>query len=381
MPFLSTAALACICLCAAFTAGAQTLAEPQMGGTLEGNPRPAFLESEALGKLYLSGALSGLALAQTKPAPGDRPQHLDIGNAQAIVQKPDGLARFYAQAGLYSIPVIGVPYVHATQETSDLYGPVPVAYATLAPTEAFSIKAGKLPTLIGPEPTFTYQNMNIERGLLWSQEPAISRGVQADYVAGPLALSLSLNDGFYSGRYNWLVGAATWAIDSASSVMLLASGSTSTTTTNSVATPVAFNNSRIYNLAYSRAVGPWKATAYLQAVHVPANAALGFASDAQSYGGALLLSYRFSGTFSVAGRGELITSNGSAASGAPDLLYGAGSRAWTLTLTPTWQEGRVFARVETSYTQARRFTPGRAFGADGNASAQVRLLLESGVLF
>src|SRR3954462_4937308 len=381
MPFLFTAALACICLCAAFSAGAQTLAEPQMAGTLEGNPRPASLESEALGKLYLSGALSGLALAQTKPAPGDRPQHLDIGNAQAIVQKPDGLARFYAQAGVYSIPVIGLPYVHATQETSDLYGPVPVAYAMLAPSEALSIKAGKLPTLIGPEPTFTYQNMNIPRALLWNQEPAISRGVQADYAAGPLAFSLSLNDGFYSGHYNWLVGAASWAIDAESSVMVLASGSTSTTTANSVATPVAFNNGRIYNVAYSRASAGWKVTAYLQAVDVPANAALGFASGAQSYGGAVLVSYRFSGAFSLAGRGELVTSNGSAASGAPDLLYGPGSRAWTLTVTPTWQEGRVFARLEPSYTQARRFAPGRAFGTDGNASTQARLMLESGVLF
>jgi hypothetical protein len=37
--------------------------------------------------------------------------------------------------------------------------------------------------------------------------------------------------------------------------------------------------------------------------------------------------------------------------------------------------------VEPSYTQARRFTPGRAFGADGNTSGQVRLVVESGVLF
>ena len=48
--------------------------------------------------------------------------------------------------------------------------------------------------------------MNIERGLLWNQEPVVSRGVQANYTMGPLALSLSLNDGFYSDKYNWLIG-------------------------------------------------------------------------------------------------------------------------------------------------------------------------------
>jgi len=30
--------------------------------------------------------------------------------------------------------------------------------------------AAKLPTLIGAEYTFTFENMNIERGLLWNQE-------------------------------------------------------------------------------------------------------------------------------------------------------------------------------------------------------------------
>src|SRR5437868_13905359 len=85
------ATFACAYLCAAFNVGAQTLAEPQMAGTLAANPQPAFLETEVLGKVYLTGALSGLSLLQSKPAPGDRSERLDLANAQAIMQKPHGV--------------------------------------------------------------------------------------------------------------------------------------------------------------------------------------------------------------------------------------------------------------------------------------------------
>ena len=74
--------------------------------------------------------------------------------------------------------------------------------------DSFSIEAGKLPTLIGDEYTFTFENMNIERGLLWNQEPAVSRGVQANYTAGPLTSRVSWNDGYYSNVYNWISGSA-----------------------------------------------------------------------------------------------------------------------------------------------------------------------------
>jgi hypothetical protein len=71
-----------------------------------------------------------------------------------------------------------------------------MAWAKIAPTDNFYIQGGKLPTWIGAENAFTFQNMNIERGLLFAQEPTISRGGQLGYTQGPLALALSWNDGF-----------------------------------------------------------------------------------------------------------------------------------------------------------------------------------------
>ncbi len=72
----------------------------------------------------------------------------------------------------------------------------------------FNVEIGALPTLIGDEYTFTFENMNIERGLLWNQEPAVSRGIQLNDTYKKLTLSFSWNDGFYSNRYTSLVGLA-----------------------------------------------------------------------------------------------------------------------------------------------------------------------------
>jgi len=53
-----------------------------------------------------------------------------------------------------------------------------------------------LPTLVGAEYTFSFENMNIERGLLWNQENAVNRGVQLNYAADPFTFAFSWNDGF-----------------------------------------------------------------------------------------------------------------------------------------------------------------------------------------
>ncbi|MGT2492308.1 outer membrane beta-barrel protein [Cupriavidus basilensis] len=60
------------------------------------------------------------------------------------------------------------------------------------PAENFSVMVGKLPTLIGAGARSQFQNMNIERGLLWNQENAVNRGVQVNYAAGPLTLAASV---------------------------------------------------------------------------------------------------------------------------------------------------------------------------------------------
>lgn len=355
-----------------------TLTTPVMVGPLTANPDPMSFEAGDWGSIYVSGAVTALGLVQDNVAPGDDEWVGDISNAQVFVQKPEGVFQFFAQAGAYSIPSLGTAYIRASDAVDDFYGVLPTAFVKIAPDDEFSIMAGKLATLFGAEYTFTFENMNIERGLLWNQENAINRGVQANYTHGPLAMSLSLNDGFYSEQYSWLTAAATYTFDS-DSLCLYAGGNLSDDDKSTLATPLAQNNSQIYGLIYSHSAGPWTLSPYVQYTDVPSNSSVGIADDASTYGAAFLVRYAFDSHFSLACRAEYIDSSGSSAS--PSLIYGPGSNAWSFTATPTYQTGPFYVRAELSYVGANDTTDGFALGPNLDENSQVRLMLEMGVLF
>ncbi len=180
--------------------GPTAMTTPAMAGPLAANPNPFHFDAGFLGPVYVTGAVSGLGLVQSNPVPGDHEGAFSLSNGQVFVQKTDGLIQYFVQIGAYTLPALGTPYFNTAKATGDFYGPVPQAFVKIAPTDTFSVMAGKLPTLIGAEYTFSFENMNIERGLLWNQENAVNRGIQANYTAGPVAFSLSLNDGFYSNN-------------------------------------------------------------------------------------------------------------------------------------------------------------------------------------
>jgi hypothetical protein len=203
--------------------------------------------------------------------------------------------------------------------------------------------------------------------------------VQVNYAPGALALSLSLNDGFYSDEYTWLSGSATYTMDGGDSLSLYGGANFDEDSTSTLATPLAQNNSRIVGLIYSRSDGPWTINPYLQYTNVPENNSIGIADDASTLGAAMLARYAFDEHFSLAGRVEYIDSSGSDAS--PNLLYGPDSSAWSLTVTPTWQFDRFFVRPEASYVKAVDTTDGFALGSDLTSDSQTRLLVELGVIF
>lgn len=351
---------------------------PGMAGPLSINPEPLKIFKD----VYVSGVVSGLALVQNNQVTGDKPALTDVSNAQVFIQKPTGIFQFFLQFGGYSLPDLGTPYLRAGLAPNSFYGLFPQGYVKIAPTSSFSIEAGKLPTLIGAEYTFSFENMNIERGLLWNQENAVNRGVQLNYTAGPVALSVSYNDGLYSNKYNWIWGSLAYTINSSNSLSLIGGGSLSRTTISTSVTPLYLNNEEIFNLIYTHTSGAWTVQPYLQYTKVPKSALLGTSQDASTLGAALLVSYAVPNSgFSIPVRGEYISSTGSAAQGAPNLLYGVGSNAWSVTVTPTYQYKRFFTRAEFSYVEANKTTAGAVFGSLGNNNSQMRGVLEIGILF
>ena len=356
---------------------------PPLTGPLVANPNPIHLDiTPFFGPVYVTGAVSGLGMAQTNRVLGvDRRINLDISNAQVALQTTEGLFQFFVQPGIYSFPTLGLPYRNVTDMPTSVrfFGGLPIAWGKLALTDFFSIQGGKLPTLIGAEYMFTFQNMNIERGLLWAQENIVNKGVQANLTTGPVAWSLSLNDGFYTDQYNYLTGAATWTINPSNSVIISGGGALARNTATGTPALPQYNNSTIITASYTYNEAPWTVTPYVQYTHVDADPGLGILGSASTIGGAILASYKFNDFVSLAGRWEYIDSSGTGM-GAGLLGYGPGSAAMSFTLTPTLQIDRFFLRGETSVVQLYNTTAGLAFGS-GNARTQARFLVETGVVF
>lgn len=416
-------------------AKADPLTTPAMTGPLAADANPysvdlSDLKIPDLGKIYVIGAISGLAFDQSNAGrvfSGDDASEFDLSNGQIFVQKTDGVVQFFVQAGAYSLPSLGAPYIVSGSALSDFFGSVPVAYLKIVPSDTFSIQAGKLPTLIGAEYTFTFENMNIERGLLWNQEPAISRGAQANYTTGALSFSLSLNDGYYSNVYNWLSGLASWTINAQNTIAIAGGGNLGHTAARTYfATPTLQNNGEMVNLIYTYNAAPWLINPYLQYSRADSGIACfdvpSSCKGASTWGFGLLGSYQFNPNWSLAGRVEYTSQSGSDCNftvddaggitgnpatcfanskfvNTPSLLYGPGSNAFSLTVTPTYQHKIFFARAEFSYVHLSdtssetdvcsvscsppivTFRHGTGLGPAGLDKEQMRVLLETGIVF
>lgn len=357
----------------------QPLPTPAMTGPLQ-TAAPITFDGGPFGQLDLTGIVSGTALFQAHSISGDSSPQADLSNGQIFIQKAEGFWQFYLQAGAYNIPALGTSFLPTGSTTNDLYGPVPVGFLKLAPSKNFNIMIGSLPTLFGAEYTFTFENMNVERGLLWNQENAVNRGVQVNEMLGKLTASLSWNDGFYSNRYTWLTGSLAYAFNSANTLSFTAGGNLGQTAFRTLATPVQ-NDSSIYDVIYTYSKGNWIVQPYWQYTDVPTNQKIGILHGAATQGGALLVNYNFKHKFSLAGRGEYISSTGSPVAQTVNLLYGPGSGAWSATVTPTFQDHAFFIRADFSVVRANGITPGDAFGSHGLNRTQPRGLIEIGFMF
>jgi hypothetical protein len=267
-----------------------------------------------------------------------------------------------------------------------VYGPLPVGYVKLVKGN-FNVEVGELPTLIGAEYTFSFENMNIERGLLWNQEPAISRGIQLNETYKKLTLAFSYNDGYFSNRYTTLSGSLAYAINAANTLSFVASGNAGAYVPNfSLATPPVQNNSSIYNLIYTYTKGNWLITPYYQYSSIPENDKVNIFASSHTNSGALLANYNFKHGISLAGRVEYIKSSGGVPGAiteepSTNVLYGPGSDAFSFTVTPTYVKDGFFIRGDFSYVHLGSSTPGFGFGLAGTKTNQPRGAIEAGVMF
>ncbi len=375
---------------------------PALSVTIKQNPDPACLTIPGFGDLYFGGALTGYAYTQSNPfpfspapLPNDRVSRVDFTNLQGFVQKADGPFQFFVQGGAYAIPALGFVNYGSIDQTNLLFGPLPVAFGKIVFNDSWSIQGGRMPTLIGTEAPFTFQNTNIQRGLLFNQENIINHGVQLNYSQGPISVSVAGTDGFFSGELSWFTGAVTYKLDDNNSFGVnggLNLGRTRVLNRSlqyQFATPLFQQNSGIFNVNYTYSNGPLTITPYFQYTNVERDIGLGIFTGASTYGGAVLASYSFTDNIALAGRVEYEEQSGRRGSGTTSLLYGPGSSAFSFTITPTYTVGRFFLRGEYSRVELTDVTRGdlafgtigTGFGRSGNRTSQDRYMVETGVVF
>jgi hypothetical protein len=342
---------------------------------------PATFDAGPFGKLSVNGIVTGYALGQNNAITGDDSKQATLSNGEVFIQKADGKVQYYIQAGVYTMPTLGVSFMNAENTVNNFYGPVPVAYLKLPVGKTTQFLIGQLPTLMGAESTFTYQNFNIERGIVWNQENAINRGIQVNQTLGKyLSGAISWNDGYYSNRYSWLSGSLTLT-KGPHSLVYDGMGNLGQTAYQTSATPVQ-NNSYMHAVIYTYAKGPWIVSPYFQYSKLPTNAKVGVPTGTSATGGALNVSYAFKSGFSLPARVEYLTSSGSATDGSINLLgFGAGSKGTTFTATPTYQKGGMYVRSDLALVRATNYTPGSVFGKTGTDANQFRAVLEFGFIF
>jgi hypothetical protein len=354
------------------------LPTPSVTGPLAWLP-PANFDAGPFGKISVNGILNGYGLWQSNHVPGDDDAQAALSNGQVFIQKADGKFQYFVQAGAYTLPALATPFMATDKTMTNFYGPVPQGFFKVQAAKNTSIQVGALPTLIGAEYTFSFENMNIERGLLWNQENAVNKGIQINQTMGKFTAAFSWNDGFYSNRYSWLTGSLAYT-KGPHTLAFVGGGNLGQTKFQTLATPVQ-NNGAIYNVIYTYLKGPWIIQPYFQYTNVPTNESIGVVKGASTTGGAILASYAFKHGLSLPVRWEYIASSGSAADEAVNLMFGPGSKGTSFTVTPTFQKAGFFVRGDISWAHAMDYAPGTVFGTAGTDNNQTRAVGEIGFIF
>ena len=355
------------------------------------SPAPSST-SLALGPLTIDGVFSAFSLFTSgvnatgsfrTPTGIDANNLTDISNAFLIVNKGSGTFRYGFAAGAYNIPVVGFALNKTIQNNANtsLYGALPSVYVEFAPNSSFNLQAGKLATMTGQESTYTYENINIQRGIIWNMEPAVSRGVRGTFTGSKFNGALELNDGFYSGNRVGFEGQISNTPSSSTTLeiaFMLPNASAPANATASIA------NKQLLDPMLTYTTGKWTFSPYLLWVNSPKSAALGYTNDEHAFGAVFMSTYTLSPTWSLPLRVEYGHNGSSPGDPSPNanlLGYGPGSGAWTYTLTPTYRRGVFFARAEASDVNVQGFTPGLAFASSGTQTNQFRSGLEAGLQF
>ncbi|WP_238323834.1 outer membrane beta-barrel protein [Acidithiobacillus caldus] len=346
-----------------------------------------------LGEVSVGGLLSVNGRAQSNrydaSGPAGKYFSADVTDGLVTVAKTHGLLQFYLEAGAYNFYGIGQPASSTGTTISNTFGPLPIAYVQITPDKNFNIQIGKLAAITGITPLtdLITSSYNIQFGLDGWQQQTISRGIQMNYSRGPFSASVAWTDGYYSKRFNWVVGQLTYAPSAVSTIIVQGGGNAGHTDYSG-----PLDNSDFYLLGYNYSGSALNLFAYLQYQRLTNGAQLGNpGGDGNQYGASIDANYAFTPNYSISARLDYMAYSDAAPVATPafyndagtvlqgnEMGYGPGSRAVGLTLTPIYQVKHWFIEGELSYVHAYHIAPGEAFGQNGNQPNQFVAMINTG---
>ena len=232
-----------------------------------------------------------------------------------------------------------------------------------AKTGMLTITAGRILTNVGGEAPYTWQNVNIQRGLVWSAEPVFYDGVRVSTEINNFSVYAGVNDADSSdGKMALEAGAATsfQNIDAALNIF--------------IPDKTDENNTRVYNLTLNlNYFERLPLTFYVDYLDQPTNG-----SHVNGWGAALLGAYKVDNNISICGRIEYVNNDGDGDA----YSIGKGNSAWTLTVTPKYQLNKyLYIRGEASYVKLANDYYRKSDNTNDVTDNEFRLGVELGFVF
>lgn len=353
-------------------------------------PTAIQIDGGPLGALQLSGGVDGYGYYVNPVASGET-NGANVANALVELQKTSGVLQFTIEIGSNggAIGLGSGAKPGQTSITTFTTGPLYAGYVTVAPTDMpFTISAGQIGSLEGYESGVDWNNPSQIVTDIFEVQNSQSRGVSANYTAGPLSATVTFGDGFDTGVFNFLQALATYTINPTNAVNVYYAGNLGRTGLNTITYGggntggygAYYVNSQMLGGYYSYTMGNLNLIPEVQYVYAKADQKLGLTKSSANFGAALFGDYTFgTSPYSVGGWVEYADSTG------PDNWFaGPQSELVGFAVSPTWQYKDLFARANIGAGYLLNNKSGGVsygYGSKGTGKTTFVGSLEAGLLF
>jgi len=232
-----------------------------------------------------------------------------------------------------------------------------------------TIQGGRILTNIGGEAPYTWQNINIQRGLVWAGEPVFYNGLRISFTANPFNMYIGVNDrDTDDGKFAVEAGfSGSWkALNMDWSFNVLFPDHSDE------------DNKRVFNITTNwHAFKNLPITFYVDYLNVPVSGS----KSRNAFGFALLTEWKATDKISLGARVEKVIQE----SKVDAYNIGEGNDAWTFTITPKYQFNKYFyIKAETSFVKTDKDRYVRKIynnGSQSLTSEEIRAGAEIGFVF